>query len=119
MEALARMAELGLDRALHPHLDAGPVARAWLPGPGRKCGRPLMQAPWTSRSCGWPACASAMSADEVYEWLEHLRLRRADQDVVAGAVTLAPLVAERLDAGAGVLRRSCTSCSRRSRSRCS
>jgi hypothetical protein len=39
-----------------------------------------------------------MSSDEVYVWLERLRLRRADQDVVAAAVTVAPLLAERLDA---------------------
>ena len=31
-----------------------------------------------------------MAADEIYEWLEQLKLRRRDQDVVAAAVTLAP-----------------------------
>jgi tRNA nucleotidyltransferase (CCA-adding enzyme) len=37
-----------------------------------------------------------MSADEVYEWLDRLRMRRSDQDVVAATVTVAPLVVERL-----------------------
>jgi hypothetical protein len=37
-----------------------------------------------------------MFADEVYEWLGKLRMRRAEQDVVAGAVTVAPLLGERL-----------------------
>jgi tRNA nucleotidyltransferase (CCA-adding enzyme) len=37
-----------------------------------------------------------MSADEVYEWLGRLRLRRSEQDLVAGAVTLGPLLAQRL-----------------------
>ena len=41
-----------------------------------------------------------MSADEVYEWLGQLRLRRSEQDVVAAAVTVAPLLAERLSADA-------------------
>jgi tRNA nucleotidyltransferase (CCA-adding enzyme) len=37
-----------------------------------------------------------MTADEVYAWLEKLRLRRSDQDVIAAAVTVAPLIGERL-----------------------
>jgi tRNA nucleotidyltransferase (CCA-adding enzyme) len=37
-----------------------------------------------------------MPADEVYAWLEKLRMRRSDQDVVAASVTVAPLLAERL-----------------------
>ena len=41
-----------------------------------------------------------MSSDEVYEWLQKLRLRRTEQDVVAAAVTVAPLLVERLSADA-------------------
>ena len=37
-----------------------------------------------------------MPADEVYEWLEKLQDAPPDQDVVAAAVTVAPLLAERL-----------------------
>jgi tRNA nucleotidyltransferase (CCA-adding enzyme) len=37
-----------------------------------------------------------MSADEVYAWLEKLRVRRSDQDVIAACVTVAPLLAEHL-----------------------
>jgi hypothetical protein len=37
-----------------------------------------------------------MPAHELYGWLERLKLRRRDQDVVAAGVTLAPAIAERL-----------------------
>jgi tRNA nucleotidyltransferase (CCA-adding enzyme) len=39
---------------------------------------------------------TAMPAHELYGWLERLKLRRRDQDVVAAAVTLAPAIVERL-----------------------
>jgi tRNA nucleotidyltransferase (CCA-adding enzyme) len=95
-QALERMAELGLDRALHPRLDTGAravelVARA----------RAAMSAPPFEANVREPtvllAClCRGMSADEVYEWLGRLRLRREEQDVVAGAVTVAPVLVERL-----------------------
>ena len=34
----------------------------------------------------------AMPPHELYEWLERLKLRRRDQDVVAAAVTLSPAI---------------------------
>ena len=37
-----------------------------------------------------------MSADELYEWLGKMRFRRQEQDIVAAAVTVAPLLAQRL-----------------------
>ena len=91
--ALARMGELGLDRALHPRVDARAAAdlvvRAddAMRGPLAAARKPLVRL----------AClCAAMPGHEVYEWLGRLKIRRRDQDVVAAAVTLGPKVAERL-----------------------
>ena len=97
--ALARMAEIGLDRALHPHLDAGPRAVELVESAER-----VMAAPPFSEARATLvrlACmCTAMPPHELYGWLERLKLRRRDQDVVAAAVTLAPAIVERLS-GAG------------------
>jgi tRNA nucleotidyltransferase (CCA-adding enzyme) len=94
--ALARMAELGVDKALHPRLDAGPRAVELIDranslmasAPYAGAARPLL----VRLAC---LCLD-MSADEVYAWLGKLRLRRVEQDVVAAAVTVSALLAERL-----------------------
>jgi tRNA nucleotidyltransferase (CCA-adding enzyme) len=93
--ALGRMSELGLDRALHPRLDAHAAADlvesadAAMQGPLAAARQPLVRL----------ACLCAgLSGHEVYEWLGRLKIRRRDQDVVAGAVTLAPQIADRLAA---------------------
>jgi tRNA nucleotidyltransferase (CCA-adding enzyme) len=93
--ALERIAELGLDQAMHPRLDAGPEAVALI-----ERARDLMSAPpfdAASATLIRLAClCRRMPADEVYAWLEKLRMRRSDQDVIAACVAVAPLVAERL-----------------------
>jgi tRNA nucleotidyltransferase (CCA-adding enzyme) len=93
--ALERIAELGLDRAMHPRLDAGPEAVVLVERASRLISRP----PYAEarKPLVYLAClCRLMSADEVYDWLERLRLRRQEQDVVAGAVTVAPVLSERL-----------------------
>jgi tRNA nucleotidyltransferase (CCA-adding enzyme) len=93
--ALERIAELGLDRAMQPRLDAGAETIALIEGAGRLMSRP----PFVGAAKALvylAALCRKMSADELYAWLGKLRLRRADQDVVAAAVTVAPLLAERL-----------------------
>jgi tRNA nucleotidyltransferase (CCA-adding enzyme) len=95
-EALGRIAELGLDRALHPRLSAGPEAVAMV----ARANRLIIEEPYASSvnpllvrlSC----LGLAMSADELYEWLGKMRFRRQEQDIVAEAVTVAPLLATRL-----------------------
>lgn len=95
-EALTRIAELGLDRALHPRLSAGPEAVAMV----ARANRLMVEEPYTSTVNPLLARLSclglAMSADELYEWLGKMRFRRQEQDIVAEAVTVAPLVARRL-----------------------
>jgi tRNA nucleotidyltransferase (CCA-adding enzyme) len=93
--ALARMAELGLDHALHPRLSAGERATALIERAGQMMSPPpyaTAKAPLVRLAC---LCLE-MFADELYEWLGKLRMRRAEQDVVAGAVTIGPLLGERL-----------------------
>jgi tRNA nucleotidyltransferase (CCA-adding enzyme) len=98
--ALARINELHLDRAMHPSLNAGPRARALVERVRRLAAhRPYAGAvdePIVLLAC---LCLE-MSADEIYEWLARLRLRRHEQDVVAAAVTVAPLLGQWLG-GAG------------------
>ncbi len=94
--ALERFAELGLDRALHPRLDAGTEtvglvqrarAAALEPPFSGEVREPLVFLAFLCRR---------MSADETYGWLSRLRMRRSEQDVVAAAATVAPLLVERL-----------------------
>jgi tRNA nucleotidyltransferase (CCA-adding enzyme) len=94
--ALDRLSELGLDRALHPRLKADSIAIDMVV----RAGEAMARAPYAG-AVAEPlvrlACLCLeMSSDEVYVWLDRLRLRRDDQDVVAGAVTVSPLLAERL-----------------------
>jgi tRNA nucleotidyltransferase (CCA-adding enzyme) len=97
--ALGRMAEIGLDHALHPHLDAGPRAVQLV----ESAARVMTAAPFSEARATLVRLAcmcTAMPPHELYGWLERLKLRRRDQDVVAAAVTLAPAIVERLS-GAG------------------
>jgi tRNA nucleotidyltransferase (CCA-adding enzyme) len=93
--ALDRMAEIGLDRALHPHLDAGPTAVRLVESAARVMSAPPFSAARATLVRLASMC-TAMPAHELYGWLERLKLRRRDQDVVAAAVTLAPAIVERL-----------------------
>jgi tRNA nucleotidyltransferase (CCA-adding enzyme) len=93
--ALERMAELGLDHALHPHLDAGPRAVELV----ASAKQVMAAAPFSGARATlvYLACmCTAMPPHELYAWLGRLKLRRRDQDVVAAAVTLAPAIVERL-----------------------
>jgi tRNA nucleotidyltransferase (CCA-adding enzyme) len=96
--ALARFAELGLDRALHPHLDAGPRAAVLVTRADAVVSRPpftdCVRIELVRLAC---SCLD-MAADEVYAWLGKLRVKREEQDLVAAAVTVAPILAERLAA---------------------
>ena len=91
--ALRRMAELGVDRALHPQADAATgavhaeAAEKELRGPLTGAPRPLVRL----------ACLCAgMTERDLREWLDHIKLPRAERDVVVAAVALAPVIAARL-----------------------
>jgi tRNA nucleotidyltransferase (CCA-adding enzyme) len=91
--ALERMAELGLDRALHAHVDARAASDLVEAADGAMQG-PLADArtPLVRLAC---LCAG-LAGHEAYEWLDRLRIRRREQDIVAAAVALGPAIAQRL-----------------------
>jgi tRNA nucleotidyltransferase/poly(A) polymerase len=95
--ALARVAEIGLDRALHPGLDAGAETRALV----ERAAETATREPFAQRIrptlVRLALLCRRMGAGEIYDWLSKLKLRRRDQDVVAAAATLAPRLAERLE----------------------
>ncbi len=89
---LRRLAELRLDRAVHPHLEAGDEAVALVAELDRLRERFAPETPlWRPRLA---ALARRLPPDELYEWFERLRLRRRDADRIADAVAVAPRLRE-------------------------
>ena len=93
--ALQRMAELGVDRALHPQADAATgavhaeAADNALQGPLAGARRQLVRL----------ACLCAgMTERDLRDWLDHIKLPRGDRDAVVATVALAPVIAARLSA---------------------
>jgi len=92
--SLLRLAELGLDRALHPRLAADDEAVALL---GRlEALRDRYRLPVPSWRLGLAALARRLAPDDAREWLAGLKLRRRDADAIAAAVSAGPALAERL-----------------------
>jgi tRNA nucleotidyltransferase (CCA-adding enzyme) len=83
---LRRLAELHLDREIHPHLEAGEEAVALVAELDALRARFAPETPlWRPRLA---ALARRLPPDELYDWFERLRLRRRDADHVADAVTV-------------------------------
>jgi tRNA nucleotidyltransferase (CCA-adding enzyme) len=95
--ALARMAEIGLDRALHPGLDAGPETRALVERAADLAEREPFAGSVRPILVRLALLCGQMGASEIYDWLSQLKLRRRDQDVVAAAATLPASLVERLE----------------------
>jgi tRNA nucleotidyltransferase (CCA-adding enzyme) len=93
---ILRLAELGAARAIHPHLAADEEA-VRLAARLRELKEELhVDAPdWRLRLA---VLARRLPADEVYDWLDRLKVRRRDADRIAAAVTVAPRLVERLRA---------------------
>jgi tRNA nucleotidyltransferase (CCA-adding enzyme) len=93
--ALLRLGELGADAAIHPRLSADEAAAALherLLGLRAELG--LDVPAWR---LGLIALARNLSSDEALDWLGRLKLRRRDSELVAGAITVGPRIAERLE----------------------
>ena len=92
--SLPRLAELGAAGAIHPHLAADDEAVA-LFDRGRKLARELdVDVPdWR---LGLAVLARRMPATEVTDWLDRLKLRKRDADLVAAAVAVGPRIVSRL-----------------------
>lgn len=92
--AILRLAELGADRAVHPHLAADEEA-VRLAARVAELKRELqVDAPdWRLRLA---ILARRLTPDEAYAWLERLSMRRRDAEHVVSTITVGPLLVERL-----------------------
>ena len=95
---IVRIAELGLDEAIHPHLAADAETVELL---GRLTALDdefeLGVPPWR---LGFAVLSRRLPPDEVLGWLRSLKLRRRDAELIAAAVTVGPRIAESLSGGA-------------------
>jgi tRNA nucleotidyltransferase (CCA-adding enzyme) len=92
--SLRRLGELGADRAIHPHLAADEEAGQLLERLKRTRDRLGLDVPdWR---LGLVALARRLTPDELYAWLERLKVRRNDAERIAAAVTVGPRLVERL-----------------------
>jgi tRNA nucleotidyltransferase (CCA-adding enzyme) len=94
---ILRLAELGADRAIHPHLAADEEA-VTLAARLRELKDELhVDVPdWRLRLA---VLARRLPPDEIYDWLDRLKVRRRDADRIASAITVAPRLVERLKGG--------------------
>jgi tRNA nucleotidyltransferase (CCA-adding enzyme) len=95
--SILRLAELGADRAIHPHLAADEEAVILLSRLRELAERYGLDIPaWR---LGLIALARKLPPDEVYAWLQRLKVRRRDAEQIAAAVTVGPRIVERLQGG--------------------
>jgi tRNA nucleotidyltransferase (CCA-adding enzyme) len=91
-DSVRRLAELGIDRAVHPHLAADGEAVRLIEDVDAVRAAYAPEAPaWRLRLA---VLARRLSSSEVLEWAERLKLRRRDAERIADAVTVAPRLRE-------------------------
>ena len=94
-DSVLRLAELGIARAVHPHLAADEEAVRLIAEVDALRATHAPEAPaWRLRLA---VLARRLSPDELYDWFERLRLRRRDADRIADAVTVASRLNELLE----------------------
>jgi tRNA nucleotidyltransferase (CCA-adding enzyme) len=87
-DSLRRLADLGVDRAIHPHLAAGEDAAAVVEAVDAVRRRYAPETPaWRTRLA---VLARRLPPDELTDWFARLKLRRRDAERIAAAVTVAP-----------------------------
>jgi tRNA nucleotidyltransferase (CCA-adding enzyme) len=93
-KGIVRLGELSADHAIHPRLrgdaDAAMLFERAL------AARHELQVEVPAWRIGLAVLAREMTSDEVYDLLERLKVRRRDGHRIAGAVTVAPRIVERL-----------------------
>jgi tRNA nucleotidyltransferase (CCA-adding enzyme) len=94
--AIVRLGALGADQAVHPHLAADEEAAVLFERLLALRDEYGVDAP--SWRLGLAALARRLPPDEVYAWLDRLKVRRRDAERIAAAVTLAPKIVARLQA---------------------
>src|SRR6266536_3481472 len=96
--SILRLAELAADRAIHPHLAADEAAVVLLRRFTELRDRYHLEVP--SWRLGLAALARKLPPNEVYDWLQRLKVRRRDAERIAAAITVGPRLVERLQKGA-------------------
>jgi len=92
--SILRLAEIGVAKAVHPHLAADEEAAELVE---RAFALRERYAPEVPRwRLGLAVLARRLPTYEVYAWLGRLRLRRRDVERIVGAVVFAPRLVERL-----------------------
>ena len=94
--AIVRLAEVGADRAIHPHLACDDEAVTLIERMRELRVRYGLDV--SDLRIGLTALARKLTPDEVYDWLERLKVRRRDVEAIAAAVTVAPRLVQRLTA---------------------
>jgi tRNA nucleotidyltransferase (CCA-adding enzyme) len=95
-DSLRRMADLGVDRAIHPHVAAGEEAAVLVEELDGLRERYAPEAPaWRIRLA---ALARRLTPDELSDWLERMKFRRRDAERIALAVAAARRLRERVAA---------------------
>jgi tRNA nucleotidyltransferase (CCA-adding enzyme) len=92
--AIVRLAELGADHAIHPHLAADEEAADLIERMRELRERYGVEV--SDLRIGLTALARRLPPDEVYDWLNRLKVRRRDAEAIAAAVTVAPRIVQRL-----------------------
>jgi tRNA nucleotidyltransferase (CCA-adding enzyme) len=91
---ILRLGELGADRAIHPRLRADSEAATLFERALEL--RDGLSADVPSWRIGLAVLGRDLTPEEAYDWLERLKVRRRDVDRIAGAITVAPRIVERL-----------------------
>jgi tRNA nucleotidyltransferase (CCA-adding enzyme) len=93
--SILRLAELGAGAAIHPHLAADGEAAELLDRLRRLNERYATGIP--SWRLGIEALARLLPPDEIYDWLQRLKVQRRDAEHIAWAVTVGPRLVQRLE----------------------
>jgi tRNA nucleotidyltransferase (CCA-adding enzyme) len=93
-DSVRRLAELGIDRAIHPHLAADEESLELIEALDRAREELAPATPAWRLRLG--VLARRLPPDELYEWFERLKLRRRDADRIADAVAVGPRLPELL-----------------------
>lgn len=91
---IRRLGELGADAAIHPRLRGDEEAARLFERATQLRDELSVDVPtWR---IGLAALARELTADEAYDWLERLKVRRREAELVVGAIVVAPRIVERL-----------------------
>jgi tRNA nucleotidyltransferase (CCA-adding enzyme) len=93
--SILRLAELGAGAAIHPHLAADEEALELLERLRELNERYATGIP--SWRLGLEALARRLPPDEIYDWLQRLKVQRRDAEHIAWAVTVGPRLVQRLE----------------------